>query len=1024
MNKATNRRRFLGITLALCLAALPSASLLAATQSNEVTEREIANAQVARYAATQGMVLFENRDQVLPLQNKTIAMFGGGAVRTVRGGTGSGDPFNGGLSGGGFWNVNQSDRYHINIMDAFLAAGYEITTEALLTEYAAGYDHQNELSGGGAMDTFVYPELTFTDEDLSAAAEGTDTAVYVISRNAGEGADRSMTKMASVTGADGEVTEIEVGDYELSALEKENLARVGAAFDKVIVVLNVGGIMDTNFFSQIEGLDALLLMGQAGQEGGNALLDVLSGEVSPSGKTNATWAKQYADYPASETFAEADGDSWTEYYNEGIYVGYRYFDSFGIEPAYPFGYGLSYTDFAITDAAVAADEKAVTVTAKVTNTGDAYSGREVVQVYYSAPGCEEAERPYQELAGYAKTSVLAPGESQEVSITFDTASMAFYSEADASYKLEPGTYYIRVGNSSRNTGIAGAITLDDVAVTEVLSNQMTVPEEYLGEGGLQEWSAADVASYTYEGEEAEKEAAPVIELSAAAFETKENASIYDDEAVVTYTTDPEYTAVQPYETVELVEKKDVTLLDVYEGKATMEELVAQMDTFELAKLNCGSGWGVADEYHPVVGGSSETVPGAAGETVAYEEYKIPSIVSADGPGGVRVKQEYEATNEVTGEVSTYYQYATAWPVHYVLSQAWDPELCEMLGEAYSIECQELNISTLLGPSMNIWRDPLCGRNFEYFGEDPVLAGTTAAAITKGVQSLPGIYACLKHYAANSQETNRSGSNSIISERVLREIYLKGFEIAIKEAQPAAIMTSYNQINGVPTGDDYDLCTDLARGEWGFTGSIMTDWNGGYSHPSISMHAGNDLIMPGGLSKANDIMKGFIDYEPEFDERGQIALAELMNFGTFVIYQAAWNDFVLSADGSITVEAPLAEGNTAEVNDAGEILVNGEPVFTNYKVDFFGGIFEFDTPATTDVASISEDGKAIIYKGDYADNNVICLGDLQKSAINNLNLIIRSNDMARVYGTTPVAYTAEHADMLSPYQTVALGEITK
>ena len=1011
-----NVKGILAAALSLSMVAAPCQMAFAATTSNVVSAREKANAALAREAAAQSMVLLENKGHSLPLKknNKKIALFGGGAVRTIRGGTGSGDPFNGGLSGGGDVNVNQSERYNINIYNSFKKAGYDITTAKLLEDYAVGYDVENEKLASNPMATFAYPELTFTDDDLAVAAEGTDTAIYIVSRNAGEGADRSMTKTVTLTGADGQTQNVELGDYELSAVEKENLERVSRAFDNTIVVLNVGGVVDTKFFDEIEGLDSLLLMGQAGQEGGNALLDVVTGAVTPSGKLVATWAENYSDYPASETFAKADGNVAKELYSEGIYVGYRYFDTFGITPAYEFGYGKSYTDFDIDVKEVTADAEKVTVTATVTNIGDTYSGKEVVQVYFSAPD-GQVEREYQELAAYGKTDVLAPGESQTLTLSYDTDAMAYYSEAEASYVLGEGTYYVRVGNSSRNTEVAAALELDQSKVTEILSNQLEVnPEE-----NLQEWSKAGKTPYSYRTEEAEKAAAPVIAISANDIVTENHASEYEDEKVVTYTTDADYQPIQDYEEVQVVEKKDITLKDVYENKATMNELVAQMSIEELAKLNCGSGWGVANENSPIVGSNSATVPGAAGETLAYENYEIPSIVLADGPGGIRVKQSYEATNIETGEKADYYQYATAWPVHYMLAQSWDVELMERVGEAFGDELCELNITLLLGPSLNIHRDPLCGRNFEYFGEDPTIAGTMAAALTNGVQSKPGVGACLKHYAANNQETNRNSQDSVVSERALREIYLKGFEIAVKESQPMSIMTSYNKINGTPAADSYDLCTNLTRGEWGYKGLIMTDWNGGESTPSISMHAGNDLIMPGGASKAKVIMTGATDFAPVFDEKGQIGLSDEMMF-MFTYKTAAWGDFAVSAAGTQTVDAVLGDGFTASV-DGENILVNGEPIYREYRANFWAGTGNYTTPVTTDVASVSEDGKTITYRGNYADNNNICLGDVQKSAVNNLNIIMRSNDMARIYGTTAKSYREEF-DNLKAYQSVTKSDV--
>ena len=910
-------------------------------------------------------------------------------------------------------NVNQSERYNINIYNSFKKAGYDITTASILEKYAEGYDVENAKAASNPMATFAYPELTFTDEELAASAKDTNTAVYVISRNAGEGADRGMTKKVTVN-----EVEYELGDYELSDVEKENLKKVASAFENTIVVLNVGGVIDTKFFEETEGLDSLLLMGQGGQEGGNALLDVVTGAVTPSGKLTDTWAENYSDYPASATFAKADGDSMKEWYKEGIYVGYRYFDSFGIKPAYEFGYGLSYTNFDINVKNVSVNEDKVTVKAEVTNTGKTYSGKEVVQVYFSAPDSKDAEKEYQQLAAYGKTDELAPGESQVLTLTYDTDEMAYYSEEKASYILDPGTYYVRVGDSSRNTKVAAAIKLNQSAVTEVLSNQMEVPESE----NLTEWSKAGKTPYTYATEQQEMAEAPVFTLDASKVKTENNVSEYKDEKVTTYTTDPDYKAVQDYEKVEVVtDKKGATLKDVVDNKVTMGEFVAQMSLEELAKLNCGSGWGVANENTPIVGSNSATVPGAAGETLTYDQYGIPSIVLADGPGGIRVKQKYEAKNVETGETATYYQYCTAWSVDFVLAQSWDTDLLKRIGEAFGKELEEMNITILLGPSLNIHRDPLCGRNFEYFSEDPVISGTMASAITLGVQEEPGVGACLKHFSANNQETDRSGTDSIVSERALREIYLKGFEIAVKESKPMSIMTSYNQINGVPAADSYDMNTNIARGEWGFEGLIMTDWNGGVSHPSTSMHAGNDLIMPGGASKANEIITGAEDVKPTFEANGQIGLKDELMY-MFGYKSAAWGDFEVSADGTQTAEAKLGDDYTASVGEDGKILVNGQEIYREYQANVWAGTGNYKTPVTTDVASVSEDGKTIVYKGTYKENNNICLGDVQKSAINNLKVIMQSRDMARIYGTTTRSYTALCGD-LTNYQTVNKSEIT-
>ncbi|MCR2823439.1 glycoside hydrolase family 3 protein [Lederbergia panacisoli] len=956
-----------------------------------MSEREIRNAKLSRKAATQGMVLLENNHGALPLDQdkKKIALFGGGAIRTVRGGTGSGDPFNGGISGGAAADVNQSPRYHINIMDSFLREGYEVLSKEVLNDYAVRYDKEMAKVVGNPMITFAYPEMTITDDELSDCAGETDTAIYVLSRNSGEGTDRTMTKTITIEGV-----EHELGDYQLSKVELDNLQRIATAFPKTILVLNIGGVIDMDFLSEIPGISAVLLMSQAGQESGDALLDVLSGKVTPSGKLTDTWAKKYVDYPASETFSYNDNNVDKEKYEEGIYVGYRYFDTFGIKPFYEFGYGISYTDFSIECLNMVVCGEWVKLSVNVTNTGDTFSGKEVVQAYYSAPGgwseVEGAEKPFQELATFAKTKELAPGECENLNLRFRIRDMASYHENGAYYKLDSGEYRIRIGNSSRNTKPVLLLKLTKPVITEQLLNEYPLSEE------LQEISKKGAISYTPE-EDWSNPSIKIIEIDGSEIEVLHNPSPYKNEEITTYTFDSGYKAQLDYEKVELLEKKSISLKDVWDGKESLEYFTAQMALHELAKLNCGTGWGVSNENAPIVGGNSSTVSGAAGETAPdfFEKYGIPSIVLADGPAGIRVNQEFEATNIETGEKITRNQYCTAWPVGVLLGQSFDTELLYEVGRAMGEEAEEMGVTLILGPSLNIHRDPLCGRNFEYFSEDPLVSGIMAAAITKGMQSHPGIGACIKHFVANNQESNRYAVDTIVGERTLREIYLKGFEIAVKTAQPMSIMTSYNLVNGIPTGDSYDLNTNIARGEWGFKGLIMTDWNGGQSTPAISMHAGNDLIMPGGESRIRNIVMGAKIIPPAFAENGQIAIREEQIFTT--VYFPEWNSFTVAPDGDDIVTAELGEGFTAEEKD-GNILVNGETIYLNYVNEFSMGHFrqEFADPVTTEVASISNNGRSIVYKGNMKKKPTITLGDVQRCARNNLYIIMHSIGMKKAY----------------------------
>ncbi|OUQ06596.1 hypothetical protein B5E91_01330 [Thomasclavelia spiroformis] len=825
-------KRVLATSMSAALAMTSMVPAFAKTTDGSISAREEKNAELSMNLATQGMVLLENNNNVLPMASSgNVALFGGGAAKTVKGGTGSGD-------------VNQ--RSVTTVWDGFKNAGYNVTSESWLNEFEAYYDEETGGSSGGLWGSPKVEDTLISDAQIEEAKQdGTTTAVYVIARNSGEFADRLDAE----------------GDYQLWGNEEENLKKVAANFDNVIVVLNVGGIIDTKFFHEIEGLDSLLLMSQAGMRGGDAVVKVLNGEVTPSGKLTDTWAVNYEDYSSSEGFGANDENVTQEDYTDDIYVGYRYFDTFNVTPAYEFGYGLSYTDFNIDVKDVTVDEENVTVDVRVTNVGEKYAGKEVVEVYFSAPD-GALEKPYQELATYGKTDTLAPGESQELTLSYATTEMSSYYEDYASYIMEDGDYVVRVGNSSRNTSVAAVIGLDSNVFTEQLSNQMVQDEE------IDTLSNEGATPYTYEGEAEEIAKAERFELDANAIETVNNASEYDDESVTSYIfEDSDYTVVdqeanprytkapsgnnttpsqliEPYEeTIQYVEKtkENPTLLDVYQGTVTMEELLASLSVEEMSYIVEGLGWGGGSE--PVVGAQANSVKGAAGETTSryYETRAIPNTVLADGPAGIRITQSY------TENGTTYYQYCTAFPIGTLIAQSWDKDVAKQFGEAIGEEMLEMGVTMWLAPGMNIHRNPLCGRNFEYYSEDPLVAGVTAASTTLGVQSNEGIGVTIKHYAGNNQENNRNAVNNTITERALREIYLKGFEIAVKTANPMAIMTSYNLNNSMPAADDYDLCTDIPRGEWGFNGLIMTDWGGGQSTPVNSMHAGNDLIMPGGSS---------------------------------------------------------------------------------------------------------------------------------------------------------------------------------
>ena len=671
---------------------------------------------------------------------------------------------------------------------------------------------------------------------------------------------------------------------------------------------------------KIEGLTALVDMGQGGMNGGAALVQCLSGEVPFSGKTVDTWAKNYWDYPSAEHYSDIDGDAVEENYMDDIYVGYRYFDTYGVEPAYPFGYGLTYTDFSINVDSIEANAEEITVNVTVTNTGDT-AGKEVVEVYFSAPEDTDIDNPYQELAGYVKTENLEPGANQQVTVTFDTADLSSYNEAKSAYIIEDGDYTIRVGNSSRNTIEAATINVDEDIVTEDCENLFGLTKENMKEGtydssitmasesyvidGMLEGSDVGITPTT-EGITAEKAS---LSLKKAEFPEAVTHTYTEGHVTAYVSADSDYAAGEN-EDIEVVETSpdaSYTLVDVANGDITMEQLVADMSVIELIDIVQGEsyeGLAASSKDSDIIGYSAEMIYGSCGGTTSnmYNSRYIPNMEMVDGGAGVRINPTYQVYDAVpvdaeynpetiyytcqfsawggskyneitfddadafraeldkgtrlyTTEGVTAYQYCTATPVGTVIAQTWNTELIEEQGRAVAQEMLTYGATLWLAPGMCIHRNPLCGRNFEYYSEDPLVAGKSAAAISLGVTTnedgtATGISTMPKHFAVNSQESYRFGGNSMASERAIREIYLKGFEIAVKEAQPFAIMSSYNQVNGIPAYNNYAMLTEVLVNEWGFEGFVCTDWLSWYGSASCTASATSSVV-PGTNAETYD-----------------------------------------------------------------------------------------------------------------------------------------------------------------------------
>ena len=873
------------------------------TTSEEISEREQRHRILAREAAEESIVLLKN-DGVLPLPTGIpVALFGAGAGLTIKGGTGSGD-------------VNV--RHSVSIYDGFTLARVRVTSKSWIEDYEERYELARQAwkkqildECGGTTDgqlffdtytshAFEMPEgRPIEDTDVQDAK----TAVYVISRVAGEGSDRHLAQ----------------GDYYLTDHELEDLRVLATLVEQIVIVINAGAPVDLTVLEAMPEVKAILFMGQAGEEGGNACARILLGFVTPSAKLTATWAKNYMDYPGAMEFSDVraqlaesiDRDALLarSRYEEGIYVGYRYFDSFGVAPRYHFGHGLSYTSFAITAEAPRAAADGLYIPVTVENTGNPYAGKDVVQVYAACPqpaaisgadgvkaaasdekaetlaeaagdggagaeasaqGAKVEAKEFKRLVAFRKTRLLAPGEQEAMTLHVDGRALASfrtdYDAAHGAWVVEAGRYAIFVGDSSEESRLqlAGVVEVAEEKVLEIVPHICPVKDADFHE------CAAPVESLRRKTQAWSDTWAT---MKQAAQQGKRIAGL---SGRLGWTQALGETVWAPGE--------EPVFRNAQDDIDRMAHAIASaLEVKDLIPLLMGE----FDMHASALGSAGQRVPGTAGETSrSLEELlHVPGISMADGPAGLRLTRSY-LVERATGEALSvgidanlengffasepsepekyerWYQFTTAWPVGTNLAQTWNEELLGAVGRATGVEMEEFHVAWWLAPGMNIHRNPLNGRNFEYYSEDPLLSGKMAAAITKGVQALPGVGTTVKHYACNNQENNRMGVDAILSERALREIYLRGFEIAIKESQPMCIMTSYNEINGVHSANNVDLCTEVARREWHFQGVIMTDWATtlayGGADAAGCITAGNDLIMPGAASDLENITQAYAE----------------------------------------------------------------------------------------------------------------------------------------------------------------------
>ena len=795
---------------------------------------------IARKIAEESIVLLKNEEHLLPFEKgRMVAFFGRTQIGTLYSGNGSGGA---NVAGCGMI-LEECEKAGLRaepLVKEFYR--YKSETETVTEKDEFDWTKVSEMVNSGIMyEIFGKYHAPLEEYEIPTAvvikaAGKTETALIVIGRNSGgEECDRHLTE-----------------DYYLTASEKKMVKDVCTHFANVAVILNVNGLIDLSWLKKYPAVKSLLFAGIPGEEGAAAIAEILTGAVNPSGKLAVTIAENYEDYPSAEHFSwdkdnlecikdyEAYGLSAQEngsrgfekspvtLYHEDIYAGYRYFDTFEKHVLYPFGYGLSYTSFEITAGEVKKTDSGIVVTAEVRNTGDS-TGREVIQVYLSKTVSDKGrkeipERSYQELKGFEKTCLLIPCGTEKAEILIRWRELAVYDEKKAAWIIEEGEYVLRVGNSSRQTFPAGWFRVEQDILVEQCANRL----------GIRECNKGKLDFLKQELRKPEEQKAEMHEQSNSG-------------------------------KVLFIRAEDVLAKNINRDSGNeqtfteLEKIFSDLSIEELASLCVGYGPGtpfaavgdrsdpsaIYDEAGNPLTFNSHPVGYPGYVSPAIERKGIESVFFKDGPAG-------------TGGI--------AWPTEMLISCSFDRRLWRLFGKAVGEECREQQINVWLAPAINLHRNPLCGRNFEYFSEDPLVTGLCACEVAEGVQEKPGVLVCPKHFAVNEQETFRRGNSrrnvdavdSILTERAARELYLKPFEMLVRRTRIACIMTSFNKINGTFTGGSRDLCTHILREEWKFDGVVVTDWGDMdiVVDGADAVAAGNDVVMPGGPPVIRQILKGY------------------------------------------------------------------------------------------------------------------------------------------------------------------------
>ena len=883
--------------------------------------------EIVRGLGADSIVLLKNNG-MLPMNKGKVALFGAGAVDTIYSGL--------------FFNYVFTDK-NVSVRDGLSENGFSFSTEVWLekmekaVEINNKHDKASKKSGKYEGKRYETEELPISKADMAEAVLGTDTCIYVVRHNL-------------VTGGP-----LQENEYHFSETEQKNLETIIDSFENVVLVLNTN-MLEMGQFARAKNIKAILLMGIPGMEAGNSLADVLTGAVNPSGRLTATWAKKYKDYSTCYSAATLNANAKKNEidYKEGIYVGYRYFDTFDVTPLYPFGYGLSYTTFDMKLEYLEASWISIVLRVKVTNTGE-HAGRQVVQVYCTQPEVN-IEKPHQILVGFAKTGKLKPGEYEDVTIKIPIMTLCSFDEETIAWVMEKGDYLLRIGENSRDTVLCGKVVLDRLTTIKSVADVMEPekPLEFLAPPKRQEEETGFIMVASLNGDNYNSENKYVPQ------ETDFITYVQEGSKYVSYINNNSYNMpLSGRENIKYVKPCGTsTFFDVLSGKVTIEEFVSSLSPEVMARIVTG------DYYEKPIDNESRfkfdfdidklKLKISARTTSQFATtLGIPGVNIADGPSGLRIE-----------DVS-----CTCFPSPMNMAQTWDMGAMVRMGRAMGREMEHYDIDYCLAPALNIHRNPMRSRAYEFYSEDPTLAGVMGAGLTMGIKRYEGRDVIVKNLATYNQESGTADVNINVSRRAFGEIYLRPFSACQFICRPAGLLNSGNRINGQYSSSQRGLNTDIARRDWGFDGFILSDW-GSMSEKSYDLHAGCDLIMPG--FDPDKILQAMMETPPEFGKDGFVTKVEKsFAYGEPMIQYYNWGSFMPSKSGKDLVRTTVEADVTLNEN-----------------------VVRLQEQGICKVEELPDGKKAVIYKG-INRGAYLALGDLQQAVIHILQTVKNSGSMKKL-----------------------------